>query len=179
MKKDNVKLLFFSETIPEKMYTETCRVLMLLQSERITFSRAESMLHQAGKDLETIYQTGSMQIAAAESAVAGLRKNGRFNRSQLDTENILSLQTKRAIVSMRAGIESFRGGTITKRQLCRQAKEMKTLLNQDVLILNQEIRQLISNLSESDRVEKGPVDDWREAAKDMLVEKVSRDDDLA
>ncbi len=71
---------------------------MLLQSERIIFSKAYQMLHDAKKDMQTIYYRIEGQIGAAESTVTELRKNGRFNHDQLGADNVLSLATRRAIV---------------------------------------------------------------------------------
>ena len=171
MKKSNVpKLLFFSASIAERFDIEIYRVVQLCQSERITFQRANEMLHDGKEDLQTIHYHTQCQISGAETVIIDLRRHGRFNGDQLGSDNILSLATRRAIVSMRSGLDSYKTGVITKRQLRRAHKMMKDLLDQDVSSLCQEIRDAIKNLKA--REEKEPYQEIPES--DMLIKKVSK-----
>ena len=171
--KEIYNISFFSVNHLEKMQIELQRILQLVQSERITYNGAYLMLKDAKSDMQSIYYLINGQIATAEKSITDLRKKGRFNGSQLKGDTILSIATTRAIVQMKTAVECWASGTVNKRQLRRQARIMKDLLNQDVLSLNLEIRSMIRTLKKSDRIPTIEVDEV--TAKEMLIQKIQHD----
>ena len=140
-KKRQYKVTPFSpKASPEKMRCEIHRVLQLLQSERITFERAHEMLHQGTKDIQVIYYDVSASLERAKYEVSKLRSKGPFDGRQLQSESVLSLNTVRAIRAMRTALGAFKKGGMSKRQLRRQARVMKDLLDRDAMTLNREIQ---------------------------------------
>ena len=152
MKYERPKLTFFSEDIRKSFSTEIYNVVLLLQSERITFQQSFQQLHAAKEDLTVIYYNVAGKIAAAEKTINDLRKHGRFPDGQLKEHSVLSLATTRAITGLKANLDAYGNGLLTKRDLKRNHRMMKDLLDADCMSLNREIRDMISQLKECDKM---------------------------
>ena len=169
-KKEFPKLQFFSVSTIERMDCEITRIISLLQSERVTYSRAFTLLHQAKSDTQDIYYFIQAKLSTTEQAVRDLKANGRFHGPEVTCESFISLASKRALVSMRGSIDAYKNGLLTKRALRRQHKMTRDLIDLDVIALNQEFRDVIRKLKPTDQVKEKP---WQEIPEaDMLVKKV-------
>lgn len=182
MKKRLANLTFFSETGPERLKCEIQQVAQRVQNEELTFQAGHEQLHNAQEDAQQIYYHLTALIGSAKSEITDLRKNGRYNRAHAQQDNFLSLQTRRAMTSLNSGIEAFKTGIITKRQLKRQAKMCKDLINQDVISLVQEMKDQVNQLKTSDINKLDETDRRRqneEDTQDMTVKKTDPHDDFA
>ena len=163
------KLSFFSETILEKFQTQIDNVQALIQADRITFKQGHEKLHDGKSDLQDIYYYGQCQIEAAQTAIINLRKNGRFQDKQIEAGNLLSLASRRAVVSMRTAIRDYESGELTKRQLRRAKRLMMDCINNDVASINQEMSDTIRSAKVKPKQEEP---DWKAGATDMLISKI-------
>ena len=171
-------LQFFSVSVIEKMQCQVNNVQALIQSERITYSRGYQMLHDATKDLTTIYYHTTARIGKAHNELTNLRKRGRFLNGAMEAENVLSLASRRSITGMKTAIREYRCGLLTRRQLRRARRLMMDCINQDIASLGQEVSDIIRKTKPEPKKEVDQ--DWRDIPeKDMTVQRVSVDDDLA
>lgn len=174
-KSDKAKLAFFSESIKERMEIEVRRIGHLYQAGRIGGIKGHEKLHQATKDLSTLYWRISAVIGREHSAIDAIHRINNSGKVWPDGRNYLSKRTADAIDAFLLASKLFRSGDdVTNYSLLRDAGKLaRRLIRVDAMVLRQDINDLLYTARKhpSTPVSEEVVIPEEVPEEDMLVKK--------
>ena len=188
-------LQFFSGSTIERMEIEINNVLALLQLERISYQQAHLKLHDARKDMMTIYYDICGKIAKAQSTVSTMRRYGKIDHERvLETSQRMISEIElpshgnrvhRALKEVVKVSDKFSDGTALFRELSRSIQDARKVIKNETGALQ---KDLLDHLFRAKRLNKSkvvpslkasdlgytpdPILDETVEPEDMLVKKI-------